>query len=709
MLFSIEPLPPEILMPDHALPLVKPWAGPFGGVPPFDRVTVAQLQPALTAAMQAYWSEVEQISANPDSPNFDNTIAAMERSGRALDRVSTVYQIYVSTLSDDAVQAVEREMEPKLAAFRDRISQNSALFTRIAAVYEQRLSNPLTPEQQRLAWLYYTNFVRSGAKLESAAKQRLSEVNQRLAALFTAFGQNVLRDESERPLILERESDLGGLPPSMCNAAAAEAASRGLKGKWAIANTRSSVEPFLMYSQRRDLRERVWRNFVTRGDNSGTQGNKGIVAEILRLRRERARLLGHATYADWNLQDSMAKTPQRALDLMESVWPAALARVHEELADMQTLADRDGVRIEAWDYRYYAEKVRAAKYDLDTAALKPYLELERLREGMFYAAERLFGLRFTLLDPDQVPVYHPEVRVWAVTDAGGHVGLWYFDPYARRGKQSGAWMSSYRNQENFAGPITAIVSNNANFVKGAPGEPVLISWDDAVTLFHEFGHALHGLLSGVSYPSLSGTSVPRDFVEFPSQLFEHWLMTPEVLTGFARHHRSGEPMPQSLIDKIERAKNFNQGFATVEFLASALVDMKLHLATDEIDAREFEHAALATLNMPAEIVMRHRIPHFSHIFSGDGYAAGYYSYLWADTLVADAWEAFQQGDGPWDAALAQRLRQHILAAGNTQDPALAYRSFRGRDPDADALMRKRGFPVSRSGEQQAGNRETSPA
>lgn len=680
-------------MLDSAAPLLSPWPGPFGGVPPFQLVAVAQLQPALETAMREQWAEIERIAAEPNPPSFDNTIAAMERSGRALERVSTLYHIYTANLSDEAVQALEVQMEPELAAFHDRITQHAALFARIAAVYASRETANLTPEQQRLCWLYHTNFVRAGARLPPADKSRLSDINQRLAALFTEFGQHVLRDEQERVVVLHDAADLTGLPESLCTAAVAEAGSRGLPGAWAIANTRSSVEPFLMYATRREARERVWRNFVMRGDFTGRNDNNGIAAEILRLRRERARLLGHDSHAHWHLEDSMAQTPRRALELMESLWPAAVARVHEELADMQALADRDGVRIAAWDYRFYAERVRAAKYDLDANVLKPYLELERLREGMFHVAHELFGLQFDPLRDGRAPVYHPDVRVWEVRDADGHVGLWYFDPYARRGKQSGAWMSSYRNQEAFAGRTTAIVSNNANFVKGAPGAPVLISWDDAVTLFHEFGHALHGLLSKVQYPSLSGTSVARDFVEFPSQLFEHWLMTPEVLERFAIHHVTGEPMPKSLIEKIERARHFNQGFATVEFLASALVDMKLHLAEENVDPRAFERQTLADLGMPAEVVMRHRIPHFSHIFSGEGYAAGYYSYLWADTLVADTWEAFQAGAGPWDMELARRLRNDILAVGNTQDPAAAYRAFRGRDPDVNALLRKRGFPI----------------
>ncbi|MFZ9478257.1 MAG: M3 family metallopeptidase [Steroidobacteraceae bacterium] len=678
-------------------PLLRPWAGPYGGVPPFDQASPALLAPALEEGMALHLKELQAIADNPAPPSFENTIAAMERSGRALDRAATVYYIYSSTLSDDAVQQVERDIEPKLAAFRDRITQNEKLFKRIAAVYASRESSGLTPEQQRLTWLVHNNFVRAGAKLDAAAKQRLAAINQSLAGLFTRFSQNLLGDESERFFVLQTEADLAGLPESLRAGFAADAERRNQKGKWVVANTRSSVEPFLTYSTRRDLREQVWRTFVNRGDNGDARDNNAIIGEILQLRAERAALLGFATHAHWRLEDSMARTPERAMELMEAVWKPAVSRVREEVADMQKLADGEGagIRIEPWDYRYYAEKVRKAKYDLDTNELKPYLQLEKLREGMFYVAGELFGMRFTELAAGTVPVYHADVRVWRVDDpAGKLIGLWYFDPYARIGKQSGAWMNAYRNQERFDGAVTTIVSNNSNFVKGKPGEPVLISWDDAVTLFHEFGHALHGLSSNVTYPSVSGTNVARDYVEFPSQLLEHWLPVKEVLDRFAVHYQTGKPIPAELVAKVERAKTFNQGFATVEYLSAALIDMKLHLAArkdSRIDADAFERETLTTLGMPKEIVMRHRTPQFGHVFSGDGYSAGYYSYLWADTLTADAWDAFVESKGAWDKDVAKRLRDNVFSIGNTRDPAEAYRSFRGRDPGIEALMRKRGF------------------
>ena len=678
-------------------PLLRPWSGPFGGVPPFDQASPALLAPALEQGMALHLQELQAIADNPAPASFENTIAAMERSGRALDRAATVYYIYGSTLSDDAVQQVERDIEPKLAAFRDRITQNEKLFARIATVYANRESSGLTPEQQRLTWLVHNNFVRAGAKLDASAKQRLGAINQSLAGLFTRFSQNLLADESERFLVLQSEADLAGLPESLRAGFAADAERRGQKGKWIVANTRSSVEPFLTYSTRRDLREKVWRTFVNRGDNGDARDNNALIGEILQLRAERAALLGYATHAHWRLEDSMARTPERAMELMEAVWKPAVARVGEEVADMQKLADAEGagIRIEPWDYRYYAEKVRKAKYDLDTNELKPYLQLEKLREGMFYVAGELFGMRFTELAAGTVPVYHPDVRVWRVDDAAGKlVGLWYFDPYARVGKQSGAWMNAYRNQERFDGAVTTIVSNNSNFVKGKPGEPVLISWDDAVTLFHEFGHALHGLSSNVTYPSVSGTNVARDYVEFPSQLLEHWLPVKEVLDRFAVHYQTGKSIPAELVAKVERAKTFNQGFATVEYLSAALIDMKLHLAArkdSRIDADAFERETLTGLGMPKEIVMRHRTPQFGHVFSGDGYSAGYYCYLWADTLTADAWDAFVEGKGAWDKDVAQRLRDNVFSIGNTRDPAEAYRSFRGRDPGIEALMRKRGF------------------
>ena len=676
-------------------PLLAPWTGPYGGVPPFDKVKVEHFQPALAAAMAEQLAEVDKIANDPAPPTFENTLAALERSGRTLDRVGTIFGVYSGTMSTPDFQKVEEEMAPKLAAFSDQITQNEKLFARIAAVYGARDAAKLTSEQKRLAWLDYTNFVSAGARLDPAAKKRLSEINQRLAALYTRFSQNLLADEADYVLFLDQESDLAGLPDSLRSAAAAAAEQRGQKRKWAVLNTRSSMEPFLTYSDRRDLREKVWRTFYSRGDHGDAHDNNAIITEILKLRAERAKLLGYRTHAHWRLENTMAGTPERALELMEAVWKPAVARVREEVADMQAVADKEGakIKIEPWDYRYYAEKVRKAKYDLDQNEVKPYLQLEKLREGMFWVAGQLFGFTFTPVDG--IPVYNPDMRVFKVTDPSGTlVGLWYFDPYARTGKNSGAWMNAYRNQESFERPITTIVSNNTNFVKGPPGEPILISWDDAIALFHEFGHALHGLNSKVRYPSLSGTSVARDYVEFPSQLLEHWLSTPEVLNRFALHYQTGQPIPPALVDKIEKASTFNQGFATVEYLASALVDMKLHLAGEQtIDPDAFERDTLKALGMPSEIVMRHRTPQFGHVFSGDGYSAGYYSYLWSDTLSADAWEAFTEAGGPYDKAVAKRLHDDVFSAGNTVDPAEAYRAFRGRDPGIAALMRKRGFPV----------------
>jgi peptidyl-dipeptidase Dcp len=678
-------------------PLLAPWTGAFDGVPPFDRASVALLGPALEAAMAMELAEIDAIAASPEPATFDNTIAALERAGRAKDRVDTIYGIYASSLSTPEFQVLERQMAPRLAAHRDRINQNEPLFRRIEALYNSPGKARLTPEQQRLVWLRYTDLVLAGARLGPAEKQQVAAINERLAALFTTFNQNILAEEGAQMLVLEDAADLAGLAPAYVASAAAAAAERKLAGKWIVANTRSSVEPFLTYSPRRDLREKVWRSFVNRGDNGDAHDNNAIISEILALRARRARLLGFETHAHWRLQKSMAKTPERALELMQAVWTPAVARVHEEVAGMQAIADAegDGLVIEPWDYRYYAEKVREAKYDLDEQQIKPYLQLESLREGMFWTAGQLYGLQFIALEPGSVPVYHPDVRVWQVRDRDGrHVGLYYFDPFLRSGKRSGAWMNAYRAQERFDGEVTTIVSNNLNFVEPPPGQPALLSLDDAHTLFHEFGHAVHGLLSSVDYPSVAGTAVVRDFVELPSQLMEHWLTTREVLDRYARHYQTGQPMPQDLLERIKRAETFNQGFATVEYLSAALVDMKLHLAGGTpIDPDAFERKALAEIGMPHEIVMRHRTPQFSHVFSSDSYSAGYYSYLWADKLVADTWEAFLGAGGPWDQAVAKRLRDALLSVGNSVDPDVAYRAFRGRDATVDPLLRKRGFPV----------------
>ncbi|MFN3575239.1 MAG: M3 family metallopeptidase [Phenylobacterium sp.] len=688
-------LPLPALAADGA-PLLAPWTGPYGGVPPFDKVVVADFAPALEAGMAQHLKEIEAIANNPAPPTFENTIVALERSGAVLDRVETIYGVWGSTLSTPEVREIETAMAPKMAAHGDAILQNAKLFQRIEAVYEGREAAGLNPEQSRLAWRHWNRFVRAGAKLDPAAKARVAEINGELAQAFTTFSQNLLADETDYVLYLKTEAELRGLPDDVRSAAAAAAEERGRPGEYAILNTRSSMDPFLTYSQRRDLREKVWRTYYSRGDNGDAHDNNGVIQKILKLRAERARLLGYPTHAHWRLEAAVAKTPEAAMELMMRVWPSAVARVHEEVAEMQAIADAEkaGVKIEPWDYRYYAEKVRADRYDLDMNEVKAYLQLDKLVDGMFWAAGEVYGMSFTPVT--NVPVQHPDVRVWEVKRGGGHLGLFYFDPYARAGKRSGAWMNAYRSQQKLDGPITPIVSNNSNFVKPAPGEPVLISWDDATTLFHEFGHAIHGLLSNVTYPSLAGTSVPRDYVEFPSQVNEAWLPTRQVLSRFALHHETGEPMPEELAKKIERASTFRQGFDVTEYLASALIDMKLHLAGDaDIDPDAFEREELAKLGMPAELPMRHRTPQFAHVFASDGYSAGYYSYLWAEVLSQDAAEAFKESPGGmYDEGVAKRMVDHILSVGDTVDQAEAYRAFRGRDADVGAYLRDKGFPVT---------------
>jgi len=675
--------------------MLQPWAGPYGGVPPWHLVRPNEFVAAFDTAIAEASRDIDAITSNPQPPTFENTIVAMESMGRTLDRLQSLFGVHSSNLNLGPVPDIERVVEPKLAEQQDKVIQNEKLFARIAAVYESDAKDKLTLAQKRLVDDRYRQFVRQGAKLGHADKARLSRINKRLASLFTDFSQNVLADEQGYVTWIEDKTDLAGLPDSVVSAMASAAKNRGKKGQWAVTNTRSSMDPFLSYANNRTLREKVWRTYYNRGDNGDSHDNNTIISEILKLRAERAKLLGYETHAHWRLEPQMAKTPDATMKLMLKVWPKAVARVREEVADMQKVADSEGaeITIEPWDYRYYAEKVRIAKYDLDFNDVKPYLQLEKLREGMMWAAGELYGMQFKQIH--DLPVFHPDVRVWEVTNtAGKEIGLWYLDPYAREGKRSGAWMTAYRSQENMGEARTPIVSNNSNFVKGEEGTVVLISWDDAITLFHEFGHALHGLNSNVNYPSQSGTSVARDYVEFPSQLNEHWLSTPQVLNQFAVHYKTGKPMPAKLLEKIKNAATFNQGFATVEYLASALVDMKLHLASDEeINPDAFERKALVEIGMPREIVMRHRTPHFQHIFAGDSYSAGYYSYLWSDALTADAAEVFEEAGTYYDKAIAKRLYEHIMSVGDTIDPADGFRAFRGRDVDTSALLRKRGFPV----------------
>jgi peptidyl-dipeptidase Dcp len=683
---------PEATMTE---PLLAPYAGAYGGVPAFDKIKTADFKPSILKAMDAQRKEIAAITSVKAPSTFDNTIAALEDSGRPLTRATTLFGVYTSVLADKEMQAVEKDLAPVLAAYGDEIVQNEALFARVKAVYDARATSKLTAEQQRLTDVVYRNFARRGAALGAKEKARMKEINQKLAELYTTFSQNQLADEESYTVVLDKEADLAGLPDTLRASLKTAAEAKGQKGKWLISNTRSSAEPFLTFSSRRDLREKVWKMWSSRGDNAGPKDNKPIISQILALRGERAKLLGFPSHAHWIIDDNMARTPDAAMSLMMKVWKAAALRVREEVGDMQKVADAEkaGYKIAAWDYRYFAEKVRKAKYDLDQNEVKPYLQLDKMRDAMFWAANQLYGLEWKPIKG--VPVYHPDVTVYEVTRGGKRVGLWYFDPYARDGKRSGAWMNEYRTQESFKTAVTPIVSNNSNFVKGKPGEPVLISWDDAVTLFHEFGHALHGLLSAVSYPTLAGTNTLRDFVEFPSQLNEHWLDTPEVLSKFALHYQTGKAIPADLLAKIQKAKNFSQGFKTVEYLMSAIYDLKIHTApTDKpIDAGEFEKRAMKEIGAPAEIVMRHRPTQFGHIFSGDGYSAGYYVYMWADTLTADAAEAFQQAGSFYDKATAKKLHDFIMSIGNSIPPEEAFRKFRGRDVDTNALMRDRGFPI----------------
>lgn len=676
--------------------LLAEWTGPFQGVPAFDKVDLKGLIPALEEAMAMQLAEIDAIANNKELATFENTIVEMERSGKALDRIFTYWGIWSSNASSAEFREIQKEMSPKLSAFFSKITQNEKLFSRISSVYKGEEFKSLRKDQQRVVWLTYNSFAQNGATLNKVDKKRYAEINQRLAQLHTQFSNNVLADEENYVLFLD-DSQLAGLPESVIKAAAGAAESRDQKGKFAITNTRSSMDPFLTYSDDRKLRQKVWETYYNRGDNGDEFDNNTIIKEILTLRHERVGLLGYKNYASWRLEDRMAKTPENAMNLMEQVWPAAIARVDEEVADMLALGkELHGIeKIEPWDYRYYAEKVRKQKYDLDSDEVKQYLQLDKLREAMFYVAGRLFNFDFKPVAEGSVPVFHDDVRVWEVTDkkSGEHIGLWYLDPFSRKGKRSGAWATTYRSFTTFDGKTNVLSSNNSNFVKGADGEPTLISWDDAETYFHEFGHALHFLASNVAYPTLNGGV--RDYTEFQSQLLERWLTTDEVIDKYLVHYKTGEPIPAELVAKIKEAATFNEGFKTTEYLASALIDMKLH-TTDpaNIDPDAFERDTLTALNMPEAIVMRHRTPHFGHVFSGEGYSAAYYGYMWAEVLTSDAAEAFAQAPGGfYDKEVAAKLVEHLFSVRNAVDPAEAYRAFRGRDAQVDALMRDRGFPV----------------
>ncbi len=665
--------------------LLQPWTGPHGGVPPWDKVSPEMFPPAFTVASDRLRAEMRAIVENPAPPTFDNVIGAMEASGQDMNRVGSLFGVMTSNMNSPEYQALSREWRPKLAALDDEISLNPKLFARIAALYAKRASQNLSPTQLRLLERTHDEFVRSGAKLNDADKVKLSALNQDLAKLFNEFSEKLLKDEETA--LPATEAEMRGVPDGVKSAARAAAGERKLSG-YAIVNTRSAVDPILTFADDRALRERVWRAFVNRGDNGDANDTNATIAKIVKARADRAKLLGYPTHANLRMADTMAVDPARAEDLMMRVWGPAVARVGEEVADMEKIA---GHEIQPWDYLYFAEKVRKARYDLSAAETKPYFELNNMIEASYYAAERLYGLKFTEVT-GTIPVFHPDVRVFEVTRNGQHVGLFYRDDFARTGKRSGAWHTTYRTQRKFPKPETVINSNNNNFAKPGAGEPVLISFDDANTLFHEFGHAIHFLLQNVTYLGLAYT--PRDFIEYPSQVNENWLMTRDVLDKYARHYQTNEPMPAALADKIEKSQTFNQGYTTVSYLSSAIVDMKLHRLPDGVvNPDAFERDTLKAIGMPKEIVMRHRLPQFSHLFSGDSYSAGYYSYLWSETMDADTWAAFEETGNVWDPATADRFRTILLSTGNETDRAEAYRAFRGRDPDVKALLKKRGFPA----------------
>jgi peptidyl-dipeptidase Dcp len=674
-------------------PLLEPWTGPFES-PPFDRFEPRQFRPAFDAALSQARAEIDGIAANPEPPSFANTIDALERGGRSLDRVASVFFNLVGAHTNDELQAIEREIAPVLARHRSETYLNEALFKRVDALKADAAKLELSAEQARVLDRYHLDFTRAGAAASSDAKARLAAIAERLATLGTEFGQHVLADEKDWLMLLD-QPDLEGLPDFFIASAARAAADRGHPGKYAVTLSRSSVEPFLQFSARRDLRETAFRAWTARGENGAAADNRAIAAEMVRLRAERARLLGYETYAHYRLADTMAKTPEAALGLLESVWTPGVARARKDEEALQAIAASEGgnFKLAPWDWRYLAEKRRKAEFDFDEGELKPYLQLDRMIEAAFYAASRLFGLEFT--ERFDLKLYHPDVRAWEVKGRdGAPKALFLGDYFARPSKRSGAWMSGFRGQQKLDGPQLPIVVNVMNFAKGGDGEASLLSVDDARTLFHEFGHALHGMLSDVVYPRISGTHVAGDFVEFPSQVFEHWILQPEMLRRFALHYKTGEPMPEALVDKLLAARRFNQGWATVEYTASALVDLKLHLdpSPDEVDVVAFERSELKRIGMPDAIGMRHRTPHFQHIFSG-GYSAAYYSYLWSEVLDADGFEAFEESGDIFDPAIAKRLNDFVYSAGGSRDYDEAYRAFRGRSPSPEALFRKRGLEL----------------
>ena len=668
------------------------WTGPLG-LPDFSKLSDDAFGPVFESALAAHQAEIDAIAANAQAPTIENTLAALELSGQPLDHVSSIFWCRAGAHTNDEIQAMEREIAPKMAKHGSAISMNAALFARIDALYQKRDTLGLDAETLRVLEQSWKGFVRSGARLNDADKKRLSAINEELASLGAKFGQNVLADEKDWALFLDDGDDLAGLPEFLRNAMAEAAELRGQKGRYAVTLSRSIYEPFTTFSERRDLREKAFRGFAMRGENGGASDNREVVKKTLELRAEKAKLLGYESYAALKLDDTMAKTADAVFGLLDPVWDKAREKAAEDQVELQRLAAAEGQnhQIAGWDWRHYAEKLRAERFAFDEAALKPYLQLERVIDACFDVATRLFGIRFE--EKKGIATWHPDARVFAVKNPDGSVrGTFIADYFARPSKRSGAWMSALQSGYKLGAGAKPVIYNIMNFAKPPAGEPALLSVDEAKTLFHEFGHALHGMLTEVTWPSVSGTSVSRDFVELPSQLYEHWLTVPEVLAKHALHYKTGEPMPKELIDKMLAARTFNAGFNTVEFASSALVDMAYHARPDAPeDPLRFEAETLKKLEMPDAIIMRHRTPHFLHVFAGDGYSAGYYSYLWSEVLDADAFAAFEEAGNVFDPALAEKLKKHIYAAGGSADPEKLYTAFRGKMPSPDAMMEKRGL------------------
>jgi peptidyl-dipeptidase Dcp len=674
-------------------PLLGAWKTPFE-LPPFEKIKPAHFRPAIDKAIETHKAEVEKILSNSASPTFANTVAGMEKAGAMLTRVLRVFYNLTSADTNPDLQAIERDIAPILSQHSTAIALDPRFFARVDTIFQRGLRQKLDAEQRRVLERTHSSLVRAGARLAPDAKKRMGEINARLATLGTTFSQNILADEQGYKLVLEDEADLAGLPDFVRAAAKRAGNDLGHPGKHVITLARSSIESFLQFSTRRDLREIAFAAWIKRGEGGGEHDNRAVATEILALRAERAKLLGFATFAKFRLEDAMAKTPEAVRGLLDEVWTAAVKKAGEEREMLQRMVDREGgnFQVEAWDWRHYAEKVRKAEFDLDEAEIKPYMQLDRMIEATFDTATRLFGLTFE--ERTDLPKYHPDVRTWEVKRPdGSHLGVFVGDYFARPSKRSGAWMTAFRSQQRLKADIHPIIVNVLNFARGGDGEPTLLSFDDARTLFHEFGHALHGLMSDVTYPSIAGTAVSTDFVELPSQLYEHWLEQRDVLRKFARHHKTDAPIPDPLIERLDAASKFNQGFATVEYVSSALADMELHALEkfDGFDLSRFEADMLKRVGMPREIVMRHRLPHFAHIFSGGGYAAGYYSYMWSEVMDADAFEAFEETGNAFDPATAKKLAEFIYSAGNRRDPAEAYTAFRGRLAKPEAMLRNRGL------------------